>query len=181
MPPVLNLPYLPGIEEPETLATPTSEAGLDLPALGGMVQVNRPHHSEVNNPGSSKPQEQGIRRMSVDQTMSVTMASSSSVNSDGQVQLPDRHAGSKGVTVSREVVPIKSSNGQYQSKNIFPVDQGMKVEEHPHGLAANVMADGQNAAMHSVDIAVTTPIATTHDGGRGHGKPSGLPRTVLIK
>jgi hypothetical protein len=152
---------------------------LDLPPIGGAIEVNLPRIADANNPGTSKPQEQGFRFPTVDQTRSVTASTVPWMNSDGQFQTPDPGAGQKGITVTREVVPIHNHDGSFQPLNLATDDQGMSTDQRPGGLPMESRPDNQNLTKLSRTWAEPLPVAkNVNADARKHG---GLPVAHIIK
>lgn len=152
---------------------------LDLPPIGGPVQVNLPRIADANNPGTSKPQDQGFRIASVDQTRSVTASTVPVRNSDGQFQQLDPGAGQKGIMVTREVVPLHNHDGSFQPLNLTTDDQGTSANQRPGGLPMEAKPDSQNLTVLSRVWAEPLPVAkNVNADARKHG---GLPSAHIIK
>lgn len=152
---------------------------LDLPPIGGPVEANLPRIANATNPGTTKPQDQGFRIATVDQTRSVTPSTVPWRNSDGQVQLKDLHAGEKGVTVTREIAPLMNSDGNFQTPNFQPIDGGISADQRPGGLPLEARPDSQNVVKLSKVYADQLPVAVTINADTG--RPGGLARSHIIK
>ena len=155
----------------------------ELPRFGSVTSVA--HRAapvkDSTNPGTVSPARQGARRLVVDQTRSVSTASASAVNSDGQVQLPAIHPFLQGgLNVLRSgSMPVDVSGDRMRYGAVDNIDQGIKVDEG-RGLPRNVHAGNRNFARPIINVAEVTPIATNHDGGR-KSHISGVPTPVSIK
>lgn len=177
-------PLPPAPEMPPPLEVPVDDARafLNLPMIGRPTgALHTPHVAESTNPGTSNPLTQSMgRRMSVDQTMSVTTTSGPLINSDGQMQIVDRGgAGQRGVTVSRGYVPLVNSDGNVQLPNIAPQDHTTTSEQRPGGLPLEAKPDSQNATKLTRVWADPLPVATTVSAG--NSRPGKLPTSHIIK
>lgn len=136
---------------------------------------------DVMNPGTSRPENHrsAVGLPLVDQTRSVTISSNSARSSDGQEQRLDLSPLQGGVTVL-EVPGMapKTSNGQFQSRNFKPTDQGTRASNGVH-LPASVDVASQN--FHMPPIGTTTELPPARDVNAGDRKPGGLPTSVSIK
>lgn len=189
MPPLPLLHIVHATTSPAMPAPPTmpeipfilDDAGafLNLPPIGGPVEANLPRIANSTNPGTTKPQDQGFRIASVDQTRSVTPSTVPWINSNGQVQLKDLHAGEKGVTVTREIAPLVNSDGNFQAPNLQPTDGGMSSDQRPGGLPMEARPDSQNVVKLSRVYADQLPVATTINADSG--RPGGLAKQHIIK
>ncbi len=158
---------------------------LDLPELPleyGTVPVDARKSSvvDVTTPGSTQPSRQQTRGSDTSIGATVTMSSSSHVNSDGQFQQKNLNAGDNGVTKTPASAPLKSSNGQVQFKDLHAIDQGT-LTEGGGGLPKNVMADKQNFTKTIVSVADSRPVTTEAMPDRGSPKRVGVPVSVTIK
>lgn len=136
---------------------------------------------DVLNPGTSRPENHPRPGLpSVDQTMSVTMASASVVSSDGQTQRLDLEPLQGGVTVVevKNLAP-KTSNGQFQSRNLVPLDQGTRSSSGGPHLPTNVNVSNQN--LHVVPLEKTEERPPARDVKADDKKPGGVPISVSIK
>ena len=182
----MDLPPLPllhverPVEPPRILPPPPDDlpfllddAGsfLNLPPIGGPVGVNIPRISSVTNPGTTSPQDQGHRMATVDQTRSVTASTVPWINSNGQFQQADPGAGSKGVTVTRDVVPMQSFDGNIQLLNLAPTDQGMSSDSRPGGLPMEARPDSQSLVRQPKIWAEQLPVSSEVNADQG--KPGG--------
>jgi hypothetical protein len=134
---------------------------------------------DVVNPGTVTPGLQTTKRMSVDQTRSVTISGSSLVNSNGQIQRIDKNPGQQGVTVTSSPAPLATnSNGNAHMKNMGVTDSAVGVTRGP-GLPVNVDASSQNFARPIRTWAAVLPTPVTRDGGAF--RPGRLPTDHNIK
>ena len=160
-------------------------AVLDLPPLPldyGTVPVDARTSPivDVTTPGSVQPSMKQTKGSDVSIGATVTMSSSSHINSNGQFQQKNMNAGNNGVTKTPASAPLKSSNGQVQFKDLHAIDQGT-LTEGGGGLPKNVMADRQNFTKTIVGVAESKPIATEAMPDRGSPKRIGVPTSVTIK
>lgn len=136
---------------------------------------------DVLNPGTSRPENNPSPGLpSVDQTMSVSIASASAVSSDGQGQRLDLAPLQGGVTVQEvKGMAPKNSNGQFQSRNYKPLDQGTRAAASQAHLPTTVSVADQN--LHVVPLQTTTELPPARDVKAGDRRPGGVPVSVTIK
>jgi hypothetical protein len=132
---------------------------LDLPPIGEAISVNIPHIAEATNPGTSNPNGQSYRPVTVDQTRTVTPSTVPWKNSDGQFQMLDPGAGSKGVSVTTGGGALRNHDGSFQPRNYGMEDQCMSSDQRPGGLPMEVNADSQNLTKSARVWAEQLPIA----------------------
>ena len=167
MAPVLKLPDLKPLGTSTQILVSREAGGLPfLPPIGQPIDAAVSPCRDVMNPGAFSPQRQQHVRPTLDQTMSVTLSSASHVNSDGQEQRIDRNPGQQGVSVLHMSAPgpLRSSNGDFQRKNLAPVDQGTTSSMGP-ALPVNVSPADQNVGKKVQEFAPWAAPAVTVDAG----------------
>lgn len=152
---------------------------LDLPVIGAPIEANLPRIADATNPGTFKPQDQGFRFASVDQTRSVTASTVPWRNSDGQFQMTDPGAGQKGITVTREVAALYNHDGSFQPLTLAIDDQCTSALQRPGGLPMEARPDSQNLVVMPKVWAETLPVAATVNADSR--KPGGLPKSHNIR
>ncbi len=132
------------------------------------------------NPGSSSPASLRTPRMSVDQTRTVSIASASAVNSDGDSQQKNLNAGQQGVTVTAGSSSGQSFSGDRQHTwALANIDQGTQIETGA-GLAKDVFPGNQNVSTPILHFAKPLPTAVNRDGGASN-KIKGVSVPVMIR
>ena len=136
---------------------------------------------DVLNPGTSRPENiKGPGLPLIDQTMSVSIASASAVSSDGQEQRLDLAPLQGGVNVVEVMgAAPKISNGQFQSRNYKPIDQGTSSSSSNNHMPTNINVADQN--FHVVPLQRTTERPPARDVRAGENRPGGIPVSVSIK
>lgn len=146
-----------------------------------LAEIPRPRASQdVTNPGTSRPENgKGPGLPAIDQTMSVSISSNSARTSDGQEQRLDLAPLQGGVTVLEvPKMATRAFNGQFQSRNLKPIDQGTRTSVGAHS-PVNVNVSKQN--LHVVPLVEITGTPPARDVRPGDRKPGGLPTSVSIK
>lgn len=159
-----------------------ASAFLNLPPIGVPVDtLHTPRIAEATNPGMSNPRAQNMaRRLSVDQTMSVTTVGGPLINSDGQLQLVDRGgAGQRGITVTTGHVPLQNSDGNVQLPNVRPQDGGTWFDQRPGGLPMEAKPDSQNPTKLTRVWADPLPVAANVKAD--DTRPGRLPTNHVIR
>lgn len=152
---------------------------LDLPAIGGAINVNVPHIGEFTNPGTSNPVGQSYRPVTVDQTRSVTPSTVPWRNSDGQFQMHDPGAGSKGIMVTSGGGALRNHDGSFQPRSYGMEDQCMSSDQRPGGLPMEVNADSQNLTRSTRVWAEQLPVAKQVNADAS--RVGGVPRNHSIR
>ena len=143
------------------------------------VAPRRVHVMDVTNPGTSRPENHGSPNVIVDQTRSVTSASASANSSDGQEQRLDLRPGQQGIGVTAlPRLALRASDGQFQSKNLEPIDQGTQSSVGAP-IARDVNVSKQN--LHYAPLAFTEEKPPARDVKAGGWRPGGIPLSVMIK
>ena len=141
----------------------------------------RRHVMDVINPGTSRPESHGgPGSLSVDQTMSTSMSSSSANISNGELQRLDLLPLQGGVTVTEEGRKIpRDFNGQFQHRNYKPLDQGTHTDTASPHLPVSVDVAAQN--LHHPSIGTTFELPPARDVKADDKRPGGLPTSHAIK
>jgi len=179
-----------------------SDPGPLLPPLGLREDMPPAPGADVVNPGSVSPmlQQRVSPSYAVSKTSAsgavrssngegqypapshrpmVTIASASAVESSGNVQLKNLHAGQQGVRVSSGPGLAKESTGQRQLRTRSRLDQGTTVTEIPRERGRLVHADSQAHVFLAPDVAPLGPPGPV-DVQAGSGRPGGLPVNVNV-
>lgn len=134
------------------------------------------------NPGSFSPQAQNLHAMpTVDQTRTVARLPGGRVESNGEVQFANKRPRDMGVrSVPGHRQMLGSYNGEFHSRNLEPLDQGVTSTSVGTPPAQHVDVASQNLHVAPLARAAGSPPAVNVNSSAGR-PGSGVPTNVNIR